>query len=61
MHAVRLGVFSYNVGAIRLYERLGFVKEGCKRQALYFDRGWHDSLSYGMLESEWEALRGLRS
>ena len=61
LHAVRLHVYSYNVGAVRLYERLGFVKEGSQREALFFDRGWHDVLSYSMLEREWEALRGLRS
>jgi len=57
-HAVRLGVFSYNVGAVRLYERLGFVREGCRREAVWFDRAWHDSLLYGMLESEWETRKG---
>jgi len=58
MHSVRLQVFSYNVGAVRLYEQLGFVKEGCVRQSLWFGGKWHDTLSYGMLEDEWRALRG---
>ena len=61
MHAVRLGVFAYNTGAIRLYERLGFLIEGRKREALWFNRKWHDSLNYAILEDEWAALRGLPS
>jgi len=59
VHAVRLGVYSYNVRAIRLYERLGFVKEGAKRESVYLDRQWFAFLLYSMLESEWAAKRGL--
>jgi RimJ/RimL family protein N-acetyltransferase len=54
-HRVGITHFSYNEGAGRLYERLGFVREGCAREALWFDGGWHDYLSLGILESEWRA------
>ncbi len=58
MHAVPLTAFSYNEGAIRLYERLGPVKEGARRGLLYFDSRWHHHFMCSMLEREWAALSG---
>ena len=34
---VELEVFSSNQGAIELYERSGFLREGCKRRARLLD------------------------
>ena len=57
MHKVFLDVFGYNAEAIRLYERLGFVREGARRSAVYsMGRRW-DELRYSMLQSEYAALR----
>ena len=36
LHRVGIGAFEWNTGAIRLYERLGFVRESRKRDFL-----WH--------------------
>ncbi|KAI1268722.1 acyl-CoA N-acyltransferase [Xylariaceae sp. FL1019] len=58
-HRVEIGTVSYNKRAMHLYQRLGFVEEGRQRESLYFDRQWHDRMTYGMLESEWAALRGM--
>ncbi|KAK4114420.1 acyl-CoA N-acyltransferase [Canariomyces notabilis] len=57
MHAVRLTAFSFNTRAVRLYERLGFVREGVRRESIYFDHQWHDHIMFSMLEHEWAALR----
>jgi GNAT superfamily N-acetyltransferase len=57
LHRVSLQAFSYNERALRVYEKLGFVQEGRKREALWFNRGWHDVIMFSMLESEWEAIR----
>lgn len=57
MHRVGLGCYGYNDRARRMYEKLGFVKEGTVREKLWFDRAWHDEIQHGMLESEWEKLR----
>ncbi|KAF6810641.1 hypothetical protein CSOJ01_06201 [Colletotrichum sojae] len=59
-HRVELGTTSFNERAQRLYKKLGFVEEGRAREAHYFDRRWYDLISYGMLEGEWEVLRGLK-
>jgi RimJ/RimL family protein N-acetyltransferase len=55
LHRIGIEAFSYNEGARQLYERLGFVYEGCKRELLWFNGGWHDYLSWSMLEHEWRA------
>jgi RimJ/RimL family protein N-acetyltransferase len=54
MHRLNLTVFSYNTRAIRLYERLGFVKEGVQREFLQRDGQRHDMIFYGLLASEWQ-------
>jgi RimJ/RimL family protein N-acetyltransferase len=53
LHRIGIEAFSYNVGAKQLYERLGFVYEGCKRGILWYNGGWHDFIMFGMLEGEW--------
>ncbi|KAI1324042.1 acyl-CoA N-acyltransferase [Xylariaceae sp. FL0255] len=58
-HRVEIGTVSFNERAMHVYKGLGFVEEGRSREAHWFDRKWHDMVSYGMLESEWAALRGL--
>ncbi len=57
LHRVQLTVFSYNERAMRLYEHLGFVKEGVHREHLYRDGQRFDMVLYGMLRREWEAAQ----
>ncbi|KAF4966591.1 hypothetical protein FSARC_5755 [Fusarium sarcochroum] len=59
-HRVSLGTVAYNHRAQHLYKKLGFVEEGRRREVVLFDRKWYDVIDYGMLEHEWEALRGLK-
>ena len=58
LHRIEIDAFSWNEGAMRLYERLGFVLEGRARESLWYQGGWHDNLSFSMLEGEWESRRG---
>lgn len=60
MHRVGISCFGFNDRGQRLYEKLGFVKEGTVRECLWFNRAWHDEIYYGMLESDWEKLRSLK-
>jgi RimJ/RimL family protein N-acetyltransferase len=55
LHRVQLGVFAYNIRAIRLYEKLGFVREGTLREALLRDGQRFDLYNYGLLASEWRS------
>jgi RimJ/RimL family protein N-acetyltransferase len=57
LHSVRLICFSYNTNARKVYERLGFVLEGRKRECLWVNGGWHDTLLHSMLDREWKKLR----
>lgn len=51
-------VFGYNERAIRAYEKAGFVREGCIRQAARRDGKRWDWYIMGILRSEWEAQHG---
>jgi RimJ/RimL family protein N-acetyltransferase len=55
LHRVQLTVFSYNVAAIALYEKLGFQREGAYREFLQRDGQRYDMYLYGLLRREWEA------
>lgn len=59
MHAVRLSCFSFNERAARLYQRLGFVREGVAREAYYFDCKWYNRILFSILDREWATKRGL--
>ncbi|KAK5625168.1 hypothetical protein RRF57_000884 [Xylaria bambusicola] len=53
LHRVQIQAFSFNTGAMRLYERLGFKEEGRIRDHMWLAGNWHDGLIYGILEDEW--------
>jgi RimJ/RimL family protein N-acetyltransferase len=53
LHRVGLTVLAYNTAAIRAYERVGFVREGCTRQAVLRQGMRHDLLAYGILREEY--------
>lgn len=57
MHAFRLSCFSFNEGAVRLYERIGFVREGVNREAYFYDGEWYDRVMFSLLEKEWRNLQ----
>lgn len=52
-----LDVLSYNTRAIRLYEKVGFVREGIQRQAFKRDGRRWDVYSYAILADEYYALK----
>jgi RimJ/RimL family protein N-acetyltransferase len=58
LRRVQLTVFSYNAAAIRLYEKLGFRREGAFREFVQRDGQLYDLYLYGLLRREWEASRG---
>ncbi len=57
LHRVQLTVFSYNIHAMHLYEKLGFKREGIFREAIHRDGQRHDMYLYGILRHEWEAAQ----
>ncbi len=57
VHRVELEVFAFNPRARRVYEKVGFVYEGTKRQALRWQREWIDTHVMAMLADDWAARR----
>lgn len=55
LNRVYLHVFSENERAIRTYEKVGFVHEGRKRQAVYKNGKYSDILMMSVLRAEWDA------
>lgn len=53
LHRVTLTVFEYNPRAVRSYEKAGFTREGCIRQALNRDGRRWDIYFMGILKAEW--------
>jgi RimJ/RimL family protein N-acetyltransferase len=53
VHRVELEVFRFNPRARHVYEKVGFVHEGTKRQALCWGGEWIDADLMALLASEW--------
>lgn len=52
LHRVELSVDPANVAAIRVYEKLGFVREGCRREAHFTEGGFVDDMQMGLLRRD---------
>jgi RimJ/RimL family protein N-acetyltransferase len=57
VHRVELEVFASNPRGRRVYEKVGFVYEGTKRQALRWQGEWIDAHVMAMLADDWAAHR----
>lgn len=55
LNRVELNVFDFNVRAIRCYEKVGFVREGVRRDALLRGGHYHDIVVMGVLREEFFA------
>ena len=53
MHRIQINVVDKNYRAIKLYERIGAVKEGVLREAFYFNGSYHDLIVYSLLKQEY--------
>jgi RimJ/RimL family protein N-acetyltransferase len=54
LHRVELGVFDFNRAAIACYERVGFRREGVRRESYKGSDGYWNSLIMGILAPEWQ-------
>ncbi len=55
LHRVELEVYDFNPRARHVYETVGFIIEGTRREALLFDGDWVDCHQMGLLASEWRS------
>ena len=58
LHRVSLEVYAFNPRAQRAYAKVGFVREGLRRDALSFDGEWVDSILMAVLDHEWRTHHG---
>lgn len=58
LYRLSAAVPEYNAVALHLFEKAGFVKEVCRRQALNRDGRTWDMLHLGLLQSEWHPTEG---
>ncbi|MEV0633441.1 GNAT family protein [Streptomyces sp. NPDC050619] len=58
LHRVQLEVYGDNHRARRVYEKVGFVVEGVRREAALRDGEWTDDVLMAVLDREWAAHRG---
>jgi RimJ/RimL family protein N-acetyltransferase len=52
MHRVQAEVYGDNLASQRLFERVGFVREGARRRAYWQREQWLDGVIYGLLAEE---------
>ena len=57
LHRIEINAFAYNTGAVQLYQRIGFVQEGRRRDFLFHNGKFWDFVSFSMLEDEWRQRR----
>ena len=55
LNRVELNVFDFNRAAIHVYEKVGFVREGVRRESCFLNGRYHDTLAYGLLAREYFA------
>lgn len=58
LNRVELEVYGFNPRARHVYEKVGFVTEGAKRQALRWDGAWVDAYMMAILADEWAEHHG---
>ena len=58
LRRVHLEAIASNTGAIRVYEKAGFVHEGRQREHAWVRGAYEDVVRMGILRSEWAARRG---
>ncbi|MEU8753793.1 GNAT family N-acetyltransferase [Streptomyces chartreusis] len=58
LHRIQLEAYGHNPRALRVYEKVGFVVEGVRREADFRDGQWRDWVMMAVLDHEWAAHHG---
>ncbi len=53
MNRIQAEIYEFNARSIRLFERLGFQREGVKRQNIFKKGEFKNEYIYGLLKEEW--------
>ena len=52
LHRIQAGCAVANAASIKVLEKVGFTKEGRRRQILPLSSGWSDNFEYAILETD---------
>jgi RimJ/RimL family protein N-acetyltransferase len=52
LHRIELEAFAFNERAIHVYEKIGFKKEGIRRDGWFYNHRYYDMVSMSILEDE---------
>ncbi len=55
LRRLELNVYTFNLPAIRCYEKLGFKQEGLKRKITKYNNEFWDGYFYSLLKEEWKS------
>ena len=58
LHRIELEVYDFNPRAQRVYEKVGFKKEGVRRDVLLWEGRYQSAIVMSILEDEWRANYG---
>jgi RimJ/RimL family protein N-acetyltransferase len=56
LHRIELEVFLFNERAIHVYEKIGFRREGIKRDGGFFNHKYYDLITMSILEEEFRKI-----
>ena len=59
LNRVQLHVYEYNLRGVRVYEKVGFRREGVLRQEHMYDGRFWDTVVMAILREEWEKRSAL--
>ena len=54
LHRIDLEVYDFNLRALHVYEKVGFVREGVKRDVLFWEGAYHSAIVMSILRPEYE-------
>lgn len=57
LNRIQLETFSFNIRALKSYQKVGFKEEGIRRQAIYVNGGYRDAIMLGILKNEWHKIK----
>lgn len=52
LHRIELSVYSFNPRALHVYEKVGFRREGVRREAFRYGEEWHDVITMSILDTD---------
>ena len=57
LNRIQLETFSFNIRALKSYQKVGFKEEGIRRQAIYVNGEYHDAIMLGILKNEYQKIK----